>query len=78
VPSCVCVDGNSAKVRASIYDDQLAVLVYLCVGENGYKETEIDMGGLRSPDLALGVFCAFLGKVRLWVANKLPGILRWW
>lgn len=35
----VCVDGNLAKVRASICDDQLALLIYLCVGENGYKET---------------------------------------
>lgn len=32
------------------------------------------MGGLRSPDLALSMFCVFLRKVRLGLlANKLPG-----
>lgn len=61
----VCVDANLAKVTASIHDDQLALFIYLCVGEIDYKETEIDMGGLRSPDLALSMFCVFLQKVRL-------------
>lgn len=60
-----CVDGNLAKVRASIYDDQLALLMYLCVDENGYKEIGIVMGGLRSPDLALGVLCVFLRRLGL-------------
>lgn len=60
-----CVDVNLAKVRASIYDNQLALLMYLCVDENNYKETEIDVGGLRSPDLSFGRVECVSAKVRL-------------
>ena len=51
--------------RLQLVSMMISLHFYLCVGEIDYKETEIDMGGLRSPDLALSMFCVFLQKVRL-------------